>query len=160
MRHQQLLHGFRVSRGSPPDIHVASALGVLPSQTPQLKAQCAARAGRYFEVDGVRVKAYRGMGSLEAMAKGSESRYHSDTQTLKIAQGVAGTVRDKGFVRRAHPAAAACACHCKESRSTLKVVAGRPANGKYQCTNGAWHRRLRRHRGCVSSCSLLRRSPF
>jgi len=60
-----------------------------------------ARAGEYFSQDGVRVKAYRGMGSLEAMAKGSEARYHSDTQALKVAQGVAGTVRDKGSVRRA-----------------------------------------------------------
>jgi hypothetical protein len=34
---------------------------------------------------------YRGMGSLEAMAKGSEARYLSDTQNLKIAQvGLAG----------------------------------------------------------------------
>ena len=31
-------------------------------------------AGDYFEQGGVRVKKYRGMGSLEAMAKGSESR--------------------------------------------------------------------------------------
>lgn len=58
-------------------------------------------AGEYFMVDGVRVKAYRGMGSLEAMAKGSEARYHSDTQNLKIAQGVAGTVRNKGSIRYA-----------------------------------------------------------
>jgi hypothetical protein len=43
------------------------------------------------------------MGSLEAMKKGSESRYHSDTQALKIAQGVSGTVKDKGSVRRTVP---------------------------------------------------------
>ena len=66
----------------------------------------------------MRVKAYRGMGSLEAMAKGSESRYHSDTQALKIAQGVAGTVRDKGSVRRALAAAPCDAARlCGKSRS-------------------------------------------
>lgn len=52
--------------------------------------------GDFAFVDGARVKAYRGMGSLEAMAKGSEARYLSETQSLKIAQGVSGTVRAKG----------------------------------------------------------------
>ena len=58
-------------------------------------------AGEYVMVNGTRVKKYRGMGSLEAMGRGSEARYHSDTQSLKIAQGVSGT--------GAPPAAAAAA---------------------------------------------------
>jgi len=92
-----------------------------------------AGAGEYFDVNGVKVKKYRGMGSLEAMAKGSESRwgvhgcsricrvwmgrqifehmrlrcadrrYHSDTQSMKIAQGVSGTVKDKGSAQRNIP---------------------------------------------------------
>ncbi len=54
-------------------------------------------------INGTKVKKYRGMGSLDAMTKGSEARYHSDTQSLKIAQGVAGTVVDKGSVLRSVP---------------------------------------------------------
>jgi IMP dehydrogenase / GMP reductase domain len=60
-------------------------------------------AGEVFELNGVRVKKYRGMGSLEAMTKGSEARYHSDTQSIKIAQGVAGTVKEKGSVQQTIP---------------------------------------------------------
>ena len=56
-------------------------------------------AGEYITIDGVRAKKYRGMGSLEAQGHGSDSRYYGDTQTLKIAQGVSGTVKDKGSVR-------------------------------------------------------------
>jgi len=55
-------------------------------------------AGEYTEVDGVRVKKYRGMGSLEAQQKGSESRYYGDTQKLKVAQGVSGTFKATGSI--------------------------------------------------------------
>ncbi|KAH1148923.1 hypothetical protein AAZX31_15G245500 [Glycine max] len=54
--------------------------------------------GAYVYQNGQRVKKYRGMGSLEAMTKGSDARYLGDTAKLKIAQGVVGAVKDKGSV--------------------------------------------------------------
>jgi len=61
--------------------------------------------GEYFYQDGVRLKRYRGMGSLEAMTKGSEKRYVWDNTTtaVKVAQGVSGSVQDKGTLRRYIP---------------------------------------------------------
>jgi IMP dehydrogenase len=54
--------------------------------------------GEYFYQDGVRVKRYRGMASIEAMSAGGEKRYvtQADDRKIKVAQGVSGTVLDKG----------------------------------------------------------------
>ncbi|MBU0650358.1 IMP dehydrogenase [bacterium] len=59
--------------------------------------------GEYFYKDGVKLKSYRGMASIEAMKKGGDKRYFSANETIKVAQGVSGSVIDRGSLLKLIP---------------------------------------------------------
>lgn len=75
----------------------ALAIGASSTMLGYMLAGTSESPGEYFYQDGVRVKRYRGMASLEAMAAGGGKRYlEEDTEQMRIPQGVTGTVVDKG----------------------------------------------------------------
>lgn len=78
--------------------HIAKALsiGAGAVMAGYLLAGTSESPGEYFYDNGMRVKRYRGMASVEAMSAGGGKRYLSEDNKVVVPQGVSGTVLDRG----------------------------------------------------------------
>ena len=56
--------------------------------------------GNYYYKDGMRLKKYRGMGSLDSMNSNNHDRYLHHNSRVKVAQGVSGEVMGKGSLEK------------------------------------------------------------
>ena len=78
--------------------HIAKALAVGAGavMAGYLLAGTTEAPGDYFYENGMRVKRYRGMASVEAMSAGGGKRYLTEDNKVVVPQGVSGTVLDRG----------------------------------------------------------------
>ena len=78
------------------DIVKALAIGASTVMVGSLLAGTKESPGDYFYSNGVRLKKYRGMASKEAIQERGSNRYFLDKEVTRVAQGVSGTVVDRG----------------------------------------------------------------
>ncbi|MCH7504950.1 IMP dehydrogenase [PVC group bacterium] len=89
----------------------ALALGASAVMMGMLLAGTEESPGEYYYKTGLRLKRYRGMASKDAMKSGGAKRYLADQETIRVAQGVSGSVIDRGALGDFIPYLAKGVCH-------------------------------------------------